>query len=119
MEEQIKKIMSTLNVTREEAMQVIEYDKETDKMSMKELNAELTDEQKKAKKSVTKTGTRKVSATTKPKEKKVNENKAQVIQKIFEALQGYENCVVENAEKTISFTIGEKSYSVNLTEHRK
>ena len=44
MNAQVEKLMKALSITEEEALELIASDKKVDKMSMKELNAELTTE---------------------------------------------------------------------------
>ena len=58
-EKQIEKMMKSLGCSREEAIEVIREDEAIDKMSMKEVSSDLTAEQKKVVKEVSKTGTRK------------------------------------------------------------
>ena len=52
------------------------------------------------------------------RERKVNENKKILIEKIAQALAETENLSVKT-ETEISFTYNGKSYSVKLTEHRE
>ena len=49
-EAEIKKMMTTLKISREEAIDLIREDEEVDKMPMSEVDSDLTAEQKKAKK---------------------------------------------------------------------
>lgn len=113
----IQKHMKTLKCTRDEAIDIIACDDEIDGGN-KELFA-LTDEQKKLVRKITKAD-KKPDTAKKPtkRERKVNENKKILIEKIAEALADTENLSVKT-ETEISFTYNGKSYSVKLTEHRE
>lgn len=52
----------------------------------------------------------------KPRERKPNEEKRDLIAKLAEL---FPNCEIVNAEREISFTVGENAYSLTLTCHRK
>lgn len=113
----IKKNMEILGVSYEEALEIVEFDEETDKMTMKQLNDELTPEQKEAKKQATKTGTRIVTSAKKPRERKADDEKAEIIAKIAEIFG--ENAEIVNKEREICLKIGKNDYSITLTKHRK
>ena len=118
-EEKIKSFMSRYEISREEAIAMVDYDEETDKMSMKEINADLSAEQKKAIKDATKTtGGKKTEH--KPREKKVDETKRHLIDIVRSAL--FENeiyCEITNDEKTIDFNLNGANYTFTLTKHRE
>lgn len=113
----IQKHMKTLKCTRDEAIDIIACDDEIDGGN-KELFA-LTDEQKKLVRKITKAD-KKPDTAKKPtkRERKVNENKKILIEKIAKALADTENLSVKT-ETEISFTYNGKAYSVKLTEHRE
>ena len=48
-EKQIAKMMTTLKISREEAIELIREDEEIDRMSMSEVTSDLTTEQQKRK----------------------------------------------------------------------
>lgn len=117
-EKKIQSMMKNLQCTREEAIETIQADMEIDRMTMKEINATMTKEDKKAIKDATKTGTRKTTVykfdtKTKPKD----DEKVTIIKTLFDKLD-YENCVIANEGREITFTIGSNSYSLVLTKHR-
>lgn len=117
-EKKIASLMKNLQCTREEAIEVMLEDARIDKMSMKEINAEMTDEQKKAIKQATKTGTRKTTVykfdtKTKPKD----DEKMEIVKAIFENLN-YDNCVIANEGREITFSVNGNEYSLVLTKHR-
>ena len=118
-EKRIAELMKNLGCTREEAISVIEEDKAIDKMTSKDVNADLTPDQKKAMKAATKTGTRKTSGTVK-RERKPDEEKEEIIAKIADFLAKIDGFDVEiiKKEREISLLIGENDYSITLIKHR-
>lgn len=83
---------------------------------------DLTEEQQKVAKSVTKTGTRKTSTNYKfdKKTRPKDVEKVEFMEKINEFVTQFtENCEIVNAGQQISFNIGENLYSLKLTKHRK
>lgn len=117
-EKRIASLMKNLGCTREEAIAVIMEDDEIDHMTSKEVNADLTAEQKKAVKSATKTGTRKTG--TVKRERKVDETKKQLINNYRVLLEGM-GATVEplTSEAEMHFTFEGESYTVKLIKHRK
>lgn len=129
-EAQITKMMATLKISREEAIQVIREDEEIDKMPMSQIDNDLTPEQKKAKKDATKaTGDkRKRSYTFTKRERKPDEVKREIIETIAhnldraccgENLDHPQNITIVKPEKEITFVLFGEEYSVTLTKHRK
>lgn len=116
-DERVKKIMELLHCSEEEALSVIQEDEAIDGMSMKEVNADLTDEQKKAVKAATKTGTKKRTAVK--RERKVDEVKKQIINGFRIYLEG-SGATVEplTTEAEMHFTYQGESYTVKLIKHR-
>ena len=117
-EKRIASLMKNLGCTREEAIAVIMEDDEIDHMTSKEVNADLTAEQKKAVKSATKTGTRKTG--TVKRERKVDETKKRLINNYRVLLEGM-GATVEPliTEAEMHFTFEGESYTVKLIKHRK
>ena len=118
--------MKNLDVSEEEAKEIIEYDKAVDKMSMTEVDSDLTPEQKEALKKYKNVATK--TAAKKPfvpkldkRPRKENGTKRGIIEDIFNALneKGYENLTIVKAEKEISFDMGGDNYSISLICHRK
>lgn len=135
-EKQITKFMKSLNISRAEAEAIVAEDERIDKLSMKELKAEVGEEHWAVIKEMTKTGERKTTKkAAKPNEtdkksptvykfdtktKKKDDEKEDFIVKLAEFLPKLaENVKIVNANREISFTIGENSYSLTLTKHRK
>lgn len=123
MKNDVEKLMKNLNLSREEALEVIKSDKEIDKMTMTQLNAQLTDEQKKAIKSVTKTGEKKPTVykfDTTNKSKKENPTKRELVAVIQNALAefGVEQLEVTNIEREMVFNFNGSKFKVVLSAPR-
>lgn len=116
-EKKIAEIMKKYSCTREEAEEMIAWDAKTEKMSDKEIKAELTPEQIAAQKkmTITTSGERK---ERKAPERKPNEAKRAIITAIAEGLSFFEPTVT-NIERQIDFQLDGVDYSVTLTAHRK
>lgn len=125
MDEKIELLMKNLDVSEEEAKEIVEYDKAVDKMTMSEVEADLTPEQKEAikkfKNVATKTVKKPFVPDLKPRARKENGTKKGIIEDIFNALneKGYENLTIVKAEKEITFDMGGDNYSISLICHRK
>lgn len=121
MENQIQALMR-LGLTREEALQTLDDDKDIDKGLPKPFD--LTKEQLKNVKQYTKTGTRKTKDTPTKRERKENPTKALIIAEIFKFLTenaeiSAENLEILNKERQIFFKCGENDYELTLTQKRK
>ena len=124
-ENRISELMKTLDLTRDEAIELIRDDEQVDKMDMKQVDDDLTEEQKKAIKKA-KGGVRAVNAYGKKvtRERKENPTKASLIAEIADFLQknsenAIENCEITNKERQIAFKIGENSFELTLVQKRK
>ena len=124
-ENRISELMKTLDLTRDEAIELIRDDEQVDKMGMKQVDDDLTEEQKKAVKKA-KGGVRAVNAYGKKvtRERKENPTKASLIAEIADFLQknsenAIENCEITNKERQIAFKIGENSFELTLVQKRK
>ena len=109
-----KTMMEKLDITEEEAKELIAFDKEVDRMtSLKDVNSDLTDEQKKA----TKTA-REGSSTE--REKPTDTDKADIINSIVAVLGTKTNDItVPNKEREILFTINNRKFKIILSVPRK
>ena len=120
MEEKIANIMEKLQISREEAIQVIEYDEKVDKGIIKD---DLTPEQKKAIKKYTNVA-RGVNAYGKEQKReiKVDEPKRYIIELIHQTLisdNQISNVEITNLQKNILFKIGADTYEIDLKRKRK
>lgn len=127
-EAQIAKMMKSLDISREEAIELIKDDMEIDKMSTKECTSDLSEEQKKASKAVTITTTGKKKTTPVKRERKKDEIKIEIISTIAQNLtkccfgdnlDQAEDILIVKPEREITFTVYGEQYSVTLTKHRK
>ncbi len=116
-EKQIEKIMKSLGCTREEAIELIMEDEAVDHMTSKEVNSDLTADQKKAMKKATNTGTKKRTAVK--RERKVDEIKGRLLNDYRVLLEGL-GAQVEplKTEAEMHFTFEGASYTVKLIKHR-
>lgn len=115
-------IMKNLGLTEKEADELLKADKAIDKGE--KMPFDLTKEQQEIAKSFTKTGTKTKKAPTVYKfEKKKTENvpKAELIKKLEELLnnEGFVDVKIVNAERLISFSNGDNSFELTLTQKRK
>lgn len=122
-EQAIPRIMSGLGCTKEEAEEVYNYDQKIEHDEKTEFD--LSPEQNKIAMSFTKTGTRKIPTVYKfqKKERKPNATKSGIVAEIFNFFEknsdfDIKNLQIPKKEGKISFKVGEKWYSVTLTEHR-
>ena len=115
-EKEIEKQMKANHCTRQEALEILQWDYEIDHGNTE--NGALTKEQKAMVRTLTKADKNPLKKRTVKRERKVNENKKALIEKIAHALAETENLSVKT-ETEISFTYNGKSYSVKLTEHRE
>ena len=123
-EKRIAELMKSLDLTRDEAIELLKEDEEVDKMSMKEVDNDLTEEQKKAVKKA-KSGVRSVDAYGKKRkvERKENPTKRAIIAELFNFLSEnsenpIENCEVTNVERQIAFKCGDNRYELTLVQKR-
>lgn len=115
-EKEIEKQMKANHCTREEALEILQWDYEIDHGNTE--NGALTKEQKALVRKITKADKDPTVKRSVKRERKVNENKKALIEKIASALTETENLSVKT-ETEISFTYNGKQYTVKLTEHRE
>lgn len=122
MEEQILKLMKSLDLTREEAIELINEDKEVDRKKMSDVDDDLSTDQKKSKKKYTNVK-RGVNAYGKKTERvlKPDENKRMIISTIASALEECDivsNVNIINPQKYIHFSIGSENFEIDLKRKR-
>lgn len=121
-EKWIQSTMKALDLTREEAIEMWMDDHDIDQGKAKDFD--LDPEKQKIVKEMTKAGGKARAKETKPRERKPNDEKREIIQDLNGFLvnncQNYINSVeIVNIEREITFKIGENDYSLTLTCHRK
>lgn len=112
MEEKIQKLMKSLNISREEAIELMEDDKEIDRgAKMFELPDELKAGAKKARQAE-----RKKSDTPVKRERKAKPEKAEICSAMMEGLSGLgiADFNITNAEREFLFTHNGTKYKVTL-----
>ena len=113
----IEQLMQKLGCSREEAVALMRDDEEVDKMPMSEVNSDLSEEQKKAVKKATITGSKKRTAVN--RERKIDLEKLALIQIIENALRTVADFVQDRKNETdLHFAYKGNEYSVKLTKHR-
>lgn len=127
--EQIK-AMRALGMSDEEIAEVLACDKAIDQG--KRTDFDLDPEKEKQAKKLANAGTRKkpITFSQTPKERKADEEKRSLIEKIASKMEDFHHMDEEipasgvdlveivNPEREISFIIGENHYSLTLTRHR-
>lgn len=119
-ENQVEKLMRLLDISEEEALQVIADDKAIDKGAKL---FEQTKEQKAVEKKMRSTGERKAPTVynfdTSKRERKKDDTKEGFIQNLAEYLQTcVENVEILNPSKLISFKIGDDVFELDLKRKR-
>lgn len=115
-EKLIAKYMKSLGLTREEAIQLIEDDKN-------DVSVDLTSEQKKTAKAMAQAD-RNFELKPRKREPKIDEEKRFLLRILDEALCHFEggdlkNVKVVNFERQIDLVYKDEEYSITLTKHRK
>ena len=121
-EKRITELMNALDISREEAIEVLQDDEDIDHDKPKDFD--LSTEQLKVVAEQNRKVSHKKSESKKPRERKPNEQKRAIIEALFEFLSektdlNLENVTVSNAEKMILFDFGDEKYSLDLVQKRK
>lgn len=110
-EKEIQKMMKNLDLTREEAIQLLRDDAD-------DVSVELTADQKAVEKEMRQADRKKESAPRKH-ERKPDENKRAILQQIIVALEKDVEITVNNPEREIEFTFLGERYRITLSKPRK
>ena len=112
----VAKLMEKLGITEAEALEIIDADKRIDKgEKLFELTAEQEQASKQARQADSKPREKKVT-----KERKVDNDKREIIQAIDDALCDLvDNVEVVNPEREIVFHFNERKYKIVLSAPRK
>lgn len=116
---QLERIMKNLHCTEEEALQIIADDKAIDRGER--MSFDLDKETEKMAKKYANTGTRQTKSAISERKRKENPTKATIIAEISQFLieNGYENVVITNKERQISFNADGNAYEFTLVQKRK
>lgn len=123
-EKRIVELMKTLDLTRDEAIELIQEDEKVDKMqSMKDVESDLTAEQKQAIKKA-KGGAKAVDAFGKKRvvERKADNDKRELVKLLHETLCNYDNIAsmeVTNQERQLDFKFNNRRFRIILSAPRK
>lgn len=113
----IQKNMQALNISYEEAKELVEDDEKVDRGEP--LPWDLTPEQMKVSKKARQAEHSKPKEKVK-REKKENQTKKEIIEKLFNLInENYENVVIENPERMITFSINDENFDLTLIQKRK
>lgn len=116
-EKRIALLMKQLDISRDEAIEVLKEDSEIDKGA--EL-FELTPEQKQVEKKMRQADRKVTAYNWKPRERKPNEPKRLLINKLADALRfSTTNLVVTNQERQLDFEFQGVRYRIVLSAPRK
>ena len=115
----VQDLMTKLGITEAEALEVIAYDKAVDRGEKTEFD--LSADKKAVVKQMTITHDRKTKTyDLKPRARKENATKADLVAKLAEFMQeNAEDVVILNKERQISFKIGEDTFELTLVQKRK
>ena len=119
---EVEKLMKALDITEEEALELIAEDEKVDKMSIKQTTNDLTAEQKAVVKKMKNT-TRAVDAFGKKREitRQPDEVKRMFVEEIFkmvEGIEGTEEVNIANVEREVDFRYGGKDYFIPFSFRR-
>lgn len=117
-ENEIQKLMTNLEITREEAMEMIDFDND-------EFELEEVDEMTAKAKEINRAERMKENASKPRKkverERKVNNEKAELVEMLLGALElfGIENAEVTKVEKLVEFSYKGKNFKFDLVQKRE
>lgn len=120
-EARIAMLMKTLDITREEALELEGYDDDVNKG--KKTEYDLTPEQEKNVREMNRKVEHSKGSKTK-RERKPNELKEAIVKELAEFLaedalgQVYEDVEIPNPNRVITFKVGDKRFEINLIEKR-
>ena len=110
-EEDILKMMKNLDLTREEAIQLLQDDED-------DVSVELTPEQKKVAKAMSQ-GDRKKETTPRKRERKPDESKRELIKALANLADDLGTCVeIVNQEREILFLYNGEKFRITLMKPR-
>lgn len=127
-ESDILRVMKNLEISREEAVQMLQDDEDIDRGMAKDFD--LTKEQEKNVKEITKGMAKRTQNSVdafgkkRTRERKPNENKRWIVDNLRVLFEGFalngtvENVQVSNVERSVDFTKDGRHYTITLTEHR-
>lgn len=118
----IQELMELLQCTEEQAKQIIESDKQVDKMTVRECESDLTQEQKASAKKARQGDRKPTVYNFNTRERKADLDKAHLIHLLADCLgmvtKSEEDLVVTKAERQIDFVYNGRKFRVVLSAPR-
>lgn len=114
---QAENMANLLNCTIEQAFEIMQEDKEIDKMTPKQAESDLTAEQKEASHKARRGAKAPTAYKFTPRQRKPNDTKRMLINKLAECLAEY-SPKVTNIERFIEFEVDGVAYKVALSAPR-
>ena len=118
--EKIQEIMELLQCTEEQAKQVLESDKQVDKMTVRECESDLTQEQKASAKKARQGDRKPTVYNFNTRERKADTDKGKLIEMLASAINLVtdQEPTVTNAERQIDFVYNGRKFRVVLSAPR-
>lgn len=121
-ENQKEKIMRILEVSEQEADEILAYDKAVDQG--KKTQYDLTEEQEKATRKYRQADRKPTTYNFSKRERKPNVTKGGLIQELYNFLttgSGFEiiNCEITNKERQIAFSVADNDFELTLVQKRQ
>jgi hypothetical protein len=120
--DRVEELMTLLDCTEEQAKSVIEYDQKVDKMSVKECESDLTDEQKAVAKKYRQGDRKPTVYNFDTRKRKTDDTKKGLIELLAETIKEQDCCNaldITNAERQIDFEWGGRKLRIVLSAPRK
>ena len=118
----VDELMTLLDCTEEQAKNIIEYDQKVDKMSVKECESDLTDDQKAVAKKYRQGDRKPTVYNFDTRKRKTDDTKKGLIELLAETIKEQECCNaldITNAERQIDFEWGGRKLRIVLSAPRK
>ena len=118
---EVENIMQLLGCSEEQAKQVIEDDKRIDKMTVRECESDLSQEQKAVAKKCRQGDRKPTVYNFNTRERKTDNEKAEIIEGLADWLHFHNatNVILTNAERQIDFEWGGRKLRIVLSAPRK
>lgn len=114
--------MTLLDCSEEQAKSIIEYDQKVDKMTVKECESDLTDDQKAVAKKYRQGDRKPTVYNFDTRKRKTDDTKKGLIELLAETIKEQECCTaldITNAERQIDFEWGGRKLRIVLSAPRK
>lgn len=118
MNDQVQKLMKTLDISEAEAREILAYDEDVDKGKKTEFD--LTPEQEKNTRKYRQAERKQTAYNFTKRERKPDLEKRQIIEEIANFLSeknGFDVSIIKK-EREISLIVGSNDYSITLIKHR-